>query len=137
MIGLQSHPVSGGITTKGCWPRSPLLAEGGGAFAGACGRRQQGVSKKEQKGNPHSICLWREPQMPDTLEDLRTLEREVEREWWWLHGALIAVAELQADRERGALGNFRQMQSQARDVDRRRVQIAMRIAALADRGDVD
>jgi hypothetical protein len=29
------------------------------------------------------------------------------------------------------------MQSQARDVDRRRVQIAMRIAALAARGDLD
>jgi hypothetical protein len=66
--------------------------------------------------------------MPDTLEELRTLERDVEREWWWLHGALFAVAELQADREQGALANFRRMQAQARDVDHRRVQIAMRIA---------
>jgi len=31
--------------------------------------------------------------LPDTLEELRALEREVEREWWWLHGALNAVAQ--------------------------------------------
>ena len=68
--------------------------------------------------------------MPDTLEGLRALEREVEREWWWLNGALNAVAQVQADRQRGSLKGFRQMQAQAREVDRRRVQIAMQIAEL-------
>ena len=24
--------------------------------------------------------------IPDTLDELLTLERQVEREWWWLHG---------------------------------------------------
>ena len=41
--------------------------------------------------------------MPDTLEELRALEREVEREWWWLHGALNAVAQAQAERSTGGL----------------------------------
>ena len=36
-------------------------------------------------------------EMPGTLEELLTLEREIEREWWWLNGALHAVAELQAE----------------------------------------
>jgi predicted secreted hydrolase len=69
--------------------------------------------------------------MPDTLEELLALEREIEREWWWLNGALHAVAQLQAD---GPQPNrFREMQAQAREVDRRRTQIAMRIAAEAGR----
>jgi len=68
--------------------------------------------------------------MPDTLEGLRALERKVEREWWWLNGALHAVAQVQADRQRGSLEGFRQMQVQVREVDRRRVQIAMQIAEL-------
>ena len=29
----------------------------------------------------------------DELDKLRALEREVEREWWWLNGALHAVAQ--------------------------------------------
>ena len=29
--------------------------------------------------------------VPDTLENLQALEREVEPEWWWPHGALNAV----------------------------------------------
>jgi hypothetical protein len=29
------------------------------------------------------------------------LERQVEREWWWLHGAIGAVAQLQAERSIG------------------------------------
>jgi hypothetical protein len=68
--------------------------------------------------------------MPDTLEELRALEREVEREWWWLHGALHAVAQMQTERAAGVLTSFREMQEQARDVDRRRVEIAIRIAEL-------
>lgn len=73
--------------------------------------------------------------MPDTLEELRALEREVEREWWWLNGALHAVAQVQAERQRGSLQSFRQMQAQAREVDRRRVGIAVRIAEMKLRSD--
>jgi phage-related protein len=68
--------------------------------------------------------------MPNTLEELRALERAVEREWWWLNGALNAVAQVQADRHRGSWEGFRQMQAQVREVDRRRVQIAVQIAEL-------
>jgi hypothetical protein len=68
--------------------------------------------------------------MPDSLDELRALERQVEREWWWLNGALHAVAQVQADRLQGAPANFREMQIQANEVDRRRVQIAVRIAEL-------
>ena len=41
--------------------------------------------------------------MPDSLDELRALERQVEREWWWLNGAIYAVAQVQADRLQGAL----------------------------------
>ncbi len=58
------------------------------------------------------------------------LEREVEREWWWLHGALNAVAQMRAGRAAGGIVSFREMQEQARKVDRRRVEIAVRIAEL-------
>ena len=68
--------------------------------------------------------------MPDSLEDLRALEREVERKWWWLNGALHAVAQAHAERSVGKLQSFREMQAQAREVDRQRVEIAMRIAEL-------
>jgi hypothetical protein len=68
--------------------------------------------------------------MPDSLEKLRALEREIEREWWWLNGALHAVAQIQVERSNGSLTAFREMQVQARDVDRRRVEIAVRIAEL-------
>ena len=68
--------------------------------------------------------------LPETLEELRELERQVEREWWWLHGALNAVAQMQAERAMGTLGDFRDMHAQAREVDRRRVAIAMRIAEI-------
>ena len=69
--------------------------------------------------------------MPETLEELRTLEREVEREWWWLNGALHAAAQAYAERPYGDVKRFREMQAQAREVDRRRVEIAVRIAEMA------
>ena len=72
-------------------------------------------------------------EMPDTLEELLALEREIEREWWWLNGALHAVAELQAEGLQANPDRFREMQAQAREVDRRRTQIAVRIAAEAGR----
>ena len=30
----------------------------------------------------------------DELDKLRALEREIEREWWWLNGALHAIAQV-------------------------------------------
>jgi hypothetical protein len=71
--------------------------------------------------------------LPDTLEELRALERQVEREWWWLHGALNAVAQMRAERAGCSLLSFRQMQEQAREVDRRRVEIAVHMAELEAR----
>ena len=67
---------------------------------------------------------------PKTIEELRELERDVEREWWWLHGALTAVAQVRAERWQGDPLRFREMQAQAQEVDRRRVEIAVRIAEL-------
>ncbi len=69
-------------------------------------------------------------ELPDSLEKLLALEQELEREWWWLHGALNAVAEVQAERTGGIVTRFRGMQAQVAEVDRRRVQIAMRLAEL-------
>ena len=71
--------------------------------------------------------------MPDALEELLALERQIGREWWWLNGALHAVAELQAEGAQLNAKCFREMQAQAREVDRRRTQIAVRIAAEASR----
>jgi hypothetical protein len=71
--------------------------------------------------------------MTETLEELRVLERQVEREWWWLQGALHAAARMQAERAAGVLRRFREMQEQAREIDRRRVEIATRIAELEAR----
>jgi hypothetical protein len=68
--------------------------------------------------------------MPTALEELRALEREAEREWWWLHGALNAVAQARAEHATGGVGRFREMQAQVREVDRRRVQLALRIAEI-------
>ena len=68
--------------------------------------------------------------LPDTLGELLALERQVEREWWWLNGALHAVAQVQAEAAVGNLQCFREMQAQARMIDRHRVEIALRIAGL-------
>jgi hypothetical protein len=67
---------------------------------------------------------------PNSLEVLRALERQVEREWRWLNGALHAVAQAHAEWSAGKLRDFRQMLAQARDADRRRVEIAVRIAEM-------
>jgi hypothetical protein len=67
--------------------------------------------------------------MPNSIEELRALERAVERQWW-LNGALHAVAQAHAECSAGKLQDFREMQAQAREVDRRRVEIAVRIAEL-------
>lgn len=72
----------------------------------------------------------------NTLEELRALEREIEREWWWLNGALHAAAQARAERPYADPRSFREMQAQVREVDKQRVQIAVRIAeieAIAER----
>jgi hypothetical protein len=63
---------------------------------------------------------------PDTLEELRAIERQVEREWWWLSGALHAIAQVNSSDP----GAYWQMLTQKRNVDRKRVEIACQIAAL-------
>lgn len=72
---------------------------------------------------------------PETLEELLALERDVEREWWWLNGALHAVAQMRAEHSNGDVRSFREMQAQAREVDRRRVEIRVRIAEMQVRDD--
>ncbi len=71
-------------------------------------------------------------QLPDLPEALLALEEQLEREWWWLQGALNAAARLQAERLRGEgrAAWFRGLQAQAREVDRRRVEIAVRVAEM-------
>lgn len=64
--------------------------------------------------------------LPDTLEDLQNLEHRIEREWWWINGALHAVAQLQAEGPRGV----RELRAQARDLDRTRLGIAIRLAEI-------
>ena len=54
--------------------------------------------------------------MANSLEQLRELEREVEREWWWLNGALHAAAQARAEWSTDNLHSFRAMQAQ--EVDR-------------------
>jgi hypothetical protein len=68
--------------------------------------------------------------LPDTLGELLALERQGERVWWWLNGAPHAVAQVQAEVAVGNLKCFREMQAQVRTIDRRRVEIALRIAGL-------
>jgi hypothetical protein len=68
--------------------------------------------------------------MPDTLGELRAQEREAERAWRSLQGALLAIAELNAGRKGGIMGRFREMQEQAKEIDRRRFANAVRIAGL-------
>jgi hypothetical protein len=85
---------------------------------------------ENKKGTYFRPCLWEFEQVSDAMEELRALEREVEREWWWLNGALHAAAQAQAEGSTGDVRAFREMQVQARAIDRRRVQLAVRIAEL-------
>lgn len=62
----------------------------------------------------------------DELRELRAIEQEIEREWWWLNGALHAIAQVNS----GDPGAYLEMLTQKRAVDRKRVEIASRIAAL-------
>jgi hypothetical protein len=66
-------------------------------------------------------------QLPERLEGLLSLERRLEREWWWINGAMHAVAQVQAEGPR----TIRELDAQARNIERMRVAIAMRLAQLA------
>lgn len=66
--------------------------------------------------------------MPETLGELRAAEREVAREWEWLHDALNAIARVRA--EQGDAAAFRLMQAQAMVVGQRRIELSLRIAAI-------
>jgi hypothetical protein len=68
--------------------------------------------------------------LPVGLDDLCALERAVDKEWWWLSGALHAVAEIRADFPHAPAGRFRELQAQKLTLDRKRVEIAVRIAAI-------
>lgn len=66
----------------------------------------------------------------DGLHNLLAVEQQLEREWWWLQGALNATAELSTAGASTDPCHLRGLQAQAREVDRRRVQIAVRLAEL-------
>lgn len=68
----------------------------------------------------------------ESLAELRAREREVEREWQWLHDALNVVARARA--EQGDAAAFRLMQAQAMVVGQRRVELRMRMAELETSG---
>ena len=63
---------------------------------------------------------------PERLEDLLKLEQRLEREWWWINGALHAVAQLQSDGPQG----LRELRTQARTIDRMRIALSVRLAEL-------
>jgi hypothetical protein len=64
--------------------------------------------------------------LPERREDLLELEQKLEREWWWINGALHAVAQLQSDGPKG----LRELRTQARSIDRMRIALSMRLAEL-------
>ena len=60
------------------------------------------------------------------LAQLREIEQQIEREWWWLNGALHAIAQVNS----GDPHAYVEMMSQKCAIDRKRVEIATRIATL-------
>jgi hypothetical protein len=66
--------------------------------------------------------------MGESIAELRAAEREVAREWQWLHDTLNEIARVRA--EHGDAEAFRRMQAQAMVVGRRRIELSMRIAQL-------
>jgi hypothetical protein len=65
--------------------------------------------------------------LPDSVEELLGLERRLEQEWWWINGALHAVAQLQAEGPR----TIRELDAQARKIDRMRAAVSVRLAQLS------
>jgi hypothetical protein len=70
-------------------------------------------------------------QLPDRLDDPLSLERRLEQEWWSINGALHAVAQLRAE---GPLAMIRELDAQARNIDRMRAAISVRLAQLSPPG---
>jgi hypothetical protein len=66
--------------------------------------------------------------MGETLAELRAAQREVAREWQWLHETLNEIARVRA--EHGDAEAFRRMQAQAMVVGQRRIDLSLRIAQL-------
>jgi hypothetical protein len=66
--------------------------------------------------------------MAETLPELRAAQREIAREWQWLHDTLNEIARVRA--EHGDAEAFRRMQAQAMVVGQRRTELSMRIAQL-------
>ena len=64
--------------------------------------------------------------LPEQLEELLKLEHRLEREWWWINGAQHAAAQIQSDGPQGV----RELRTQARTIDRMRVEISVRLAEL-------
>jgi hypothetical protein len=73
-------------------------------------------------------------ELPTCLDALCALERAVEKEWWWLAGALHAVAEVSAEVATAPIGRLRELQAQKLNLDRKRVEIAARIATIMGPG---
>jgi hypothetical protein len=73
-------------------------------------------------------------ELPTCLDALCALERAVEKEWWWLSGALHAVAEVSAEVANAPVGRLRELQAQMLNLDRKRVEIAVRIASILGPG---
>ena len=64
--------------------------------------------------------------LPDRLDELLLMERRLEQEWWWINGALHAVAQLQGEGPR----TIRELDTHARNIDRMRAAISVRLAQL-------
>ena len=67
---------------------------------------------------------------PEQLEALQRLAAKLEREWWWINGALHAIAQINAE----GPGTLSALRHQARAIDARRVAIAVRLAELTGDG---
>src|SRR5262245_55447555 len=93
---VWSPPTSDASPLRGSWLHQCLRTACGGCI-------RMGTTQEQHVEAP----VGGRVRLPDSVEELRELERQVEREWWWLHGALNAVAQMHAERAGGTLKNFR------------------------------
>ena len=88
-----------GLPMIGRRPQSPRHFGGlAGSVAGNCerhGKRCSSAGTKSERSSEAAVETRHD--LPETLEQLLALEREFEREWWWLNGALHAAAQVQAE----------------------------------------
>jgi hypothetical protein len=91
-------------TPSGRRPQTLGPEAGYEASADACRRRPKGVAEKEHNRNIHSEpAMNAQAHLPDTLEELRALEREVEREWGGCTGPSTPWPRCGQDARPGAL----------------------------------